>query len=173
MKSQLSEHQLIIDTRNKELSDLKQERQTLAGELDRLELQLSAHIPEDRLITTDCYKNLQTSYEYYRHLAYHQDQMRTSLERTLDDLDRARKRWMDDLKAEKLTQSTTMETELKRLENDLTRIKSQKDQFKLQYDDQVAKELKLKEVNQQVIHSAENEKVKAYTAAKVIEINTG
>ncbi|KAI8337955.1 hypothetical protein BC941DRAFT_424165 [Chlamydoabsidia padenii] len=158
LKSQLSEHQLIIDTRNKEISQLKQERQSLVTELDRLELQFGAHLPEERLINTDHYKNLQTSYEYYRNRAHHQDQMRTSLERTLDDLDRARKRWMEELKAEKLVQSTTMETEMKRLENDLARIRTQKDQFKAQYDDQVAKELGLKEANQQVIQSAENEK---------------
>ncbi|CAO3589081.1 unnamed protein product [Absidia cylindrospora] len=157
MKSQLSEHQLIVNTRNKELSALKLERQSLVADMDRLRLQF-ARIPDEQLVATDYYKNLQTSYEYYRHRAHHLDQMRTSLDRTLDDLSRTRKRWVDDLKSEKTTQSTAMESEMKRLENDLARIGGQKEQFKSQYDDQVARELKLKETNQAVVDSAEKEK---------------
>ncbi|CAO3631846.1 unnamed protein product [Cunninghamella blakesleeana] len=157
IKSQLSEHQLIIDARNKEISDLKSEKQSFFDEIDRLKIQIT-QIPEDRLINTDYFKNLQISYGYYRQRAHYLDQMRNKLDRSLDDLVLTRKIWIDDLKAEKTSQSATLDAEMKRLENDLIRIRGQRDQFQSQYDDESAKEKDMKETNQRILHSAKEQK---------------
>lgn len=140
---------------------MKSERQTFFDEIDRLKLQIT-QIPEERLINTDYFKNLQTSYGYYRQRAHYLEQMRNKLDRSLDDLVLARKIWIDDLKAEKASQSSTLDSEMKRLENDLIRIRGQRDQFQSQYDEETAKEKDMKEANQRILHSAEEQKVNIY-----------
>ncbi|CAO3630534.1 unnamed protein product [Cunninghamella echinulata] len=168
IKSLLAEHQLIIDARNKELSDLKSEKQALFDEIDRLKIQM-AQIPEERLLNTDYFKNLQSSYGYYRQRAHHLEQMRNKLDRTLDDLVLARKIWVDDLKAEKTSQSTTLDSEMKKLENDLIRIRGQRDHFQNQYDDETAKEDDMKETNQRIIRSAKDQKEYIISLEKKLE----
>ncbi|KAI7863065.1 hypothetical protein BDF14DRAFT_1734704 [Spinellus fusiger] len=157
VKQQLAEHQLIIDTRMKELEDLKHERRLLLEDTERLKSQLSA-LSEERLMETEYYKTLQVATDHYRSRTYYLEQMRTQLERELDTISLERRQLVDHVKAEKQSQSLAMETEMRRLENDLSRIRSQRDHFQLLLNEQTAKEAYEKEASDNVLASVEQQR---------------
>ncbi|KAL0078591.1 hypothetical protein J3Q64DRAFT_1839560 [Phycomyces blakesleeanus] len=167
VKQQLAEHQLIVDTRMKELEDLKHEREMLLEDTERLKTQLSM-IDEERLMETEYYKNLQLSTEHYRARIYHLEQMRTQMERELDAISLERRQLVDQVKSEKLSQSMAMEAEMRRLENDLSRIRSQRDHFQMLLNEQGTKEVREREINEHVMTTAEREKQRIIAIQKQI-----
>ncbi|KAI9008828.1 hypothetical protein CLU79DRAFT_776473 [Phycomyces nitens] len=167
VKQQLAEHQLIVDTRMKELEDLKQEREMLLEDTERLKTQLSM-IDEERIVETEYYKTLQLSTEHYRARIYHLEQMRSQMERELDAISLERRQLVDQVKSEKLSQGMAMEAEMRRLENDLSRIRSQRDHFQMLLNEQGTKEVREREINEHVMSTAEREKQRIKALQKQI-----
>ncbi|KAI8976857.1 hypothetical protein BDB01DRAFT_852832 [Pilobolus umbonatus] len=152
IKTQLAEHKLILVSREKEIEDLKRDRQTLLQDEERL-LSMFA-LTDERLLETEYIKNLQLSIEHYRNRCQDLEQLRNSVERDMDKISSARQQLIDQLKSEKMAQSITMETEMRRLENDLTRIRTQRDHFQTLIDDHKAKESREKEGQEKIVSFA-------------------
>ncbi|ORX53956.1 hypothetical protein DM01DRAFT_1335814 [Hesseltinella vesiculosa] len=156
-KQQLDEYKLLIQARDKTILDMKQDRERLLNDMDRFHQQLD-QLPDERITSTEYYKNLQSSVDYYRHRGDQLEQARNALDRSLDDLARTRQRWDDEVHSEKTSEDAAMDIERKRLESDLVRIRSQRDAFQTQYKDMQAKEAKIRDVQAQIIEAAQNQK---------------
>ncbi|KAI8369905.1 hypothetical protein EDC96DRAFT_503801 [Choanephora cucurbitarum] len=145
----LEEHQLILSAREKELDQLKRDRQLLLREEERLLSMFS--LTEDRLAETEYVKTLKLSIEHYRDRCYHLDQRRIEIERETDRITLARQQLVEQMKSEKIAQSMAMEGEMRRLENDLARIRGQRDHFQLMVEEQKTKESREREAQDKMV----------------------
>lgn len=160
-KAQLAEHQLIVEARKKELEDLKEERQSLADNLDRLRSEFSS-LSEERLMATEYFKLLQLSLELYKCRSNYFGEKKIKLEGEYDSLSSERRNLLDTAKSEKANQSTAMETEIRRLESDLTRIRKQRDDFLSTVNTQMSKRKREKELHEESTLSAMKEQVSSF-----------
>ncbi|KAI8981920.1 hypothetical protein BDF20DRAFT_864001 [Mycotypha africana] len=156
IKAQLEEHKLIISTREKEFDDLKRDRQLLLREEERLVGMFM--MTEDRLAETEYVKTLRLSIEHYRDRCYHLEQKRGELEKEIDKISASRQQMIEQVKSEKVAQGMTIESEMKRLEGDLNRIKGQRDHFQVLVEDQKMKENRENEAQEKIQSLAEQGK---------------
>jgi chromosome segregation ATPase len=111
-------------------------------------------LSEEQLLETEYIKTLQLSIDHYRGRCHDLEQRRVDLERDLDKMSAARKQLIDQVKSEKISQSVTMESEIRRMEGDLNRIRGQRDSFQSLVDEQKMKETREKENQEKVISFA-------------------
>ncbi|CAO3662318.1 unnamed protein product [Rhizopus stolonifer] len=152
VKTQLEEHRIILSAREKEIEALKRDRQTLLQDEDRL-LSLFK-LSEEQLLETEYIKTLQLSIDHYRSRCHDLEQRRVELERDLDKMSAARKQLIDQVKTEKISQNMTMESEIRRMEGDLNRIRGQRDSFQSLVDEQKMKENREKESQEKIMSFA-------------------
>ncbi|KAI8047379.1 hypothetical protein BDF21DRAFT_434267 [Thamnidium elegans] len=158
IKTQLEEHKLILTTREKEIEDLKRDRQLLLRDEERL-LSLFS-LSEDRLLETEYVKALQLSIEHYRDRCHHLEQRRIDIEREMDKISVIRQQLVEQAKSEKMAQGMTLETEMRRLEADLNRIRGQRDILLVSVEDQKLKEAREKETQDKIISFANQGKLR-------------
>ncbi|KAI9336049.1 hypothetical protein BD770DRAFT_332246, partial [Pilaira anomala] len=158
IKTQLEEHKLILATREKEIEDLKRDRQSLLRDEERL-LSLFS-LGEDRLLETEYVKVLQLSIEHYRDRCHHLEQKRVEIEREMDKVSGMRQQLVEQSKSEKMAQGMTLETEMRRLEADLNRIRGQRDSLLISVEDQKLKETREKETQDKIISFANQGKLR-------------
>jgi DNA repair exonuclease SbcCD ATPase subunit len=168
-ESQLEENKQILLGRDKEFDHLKRDRQLLLREEERLLSMFT--MGEDRLVETEYVKTLKLSIEHYRDRFYHLEQRRADIERKMDQATASRRQLIDQSKSEKVAQSMTMETELRRLEGDLNRIRGQRDHFQLLVEEQKAKDARDKEAQDKIVASANEGKTRiAALEARILEL---
>ncbi|RCH83815.1 E3 ubiquitin-protein ligase bre1 [Rhizopus stolonifer] len=163
----LEEQKLILSLREKEFDTLKRERQILLREEERL-LNLFT-MGEDRLAETEYVKTLKLNIEHYRDRCFHLDQRRVEMERETDKITSARQQLVEQVKSEKVAQGIAMEAEMRRLENDLTRIRGQRDHFQLLVDEQKSKETREKEMQDKIVSFANQGKMRVAALLSRIE----
>ncbi|KAH8554039.1 hypothetical protein BGW37DRAFT_483275 [Umbelopsis sp. PMI_123] len=123
---QIAENQILVAYRQKELDTLNNERQQLRQEIDQLAARV-ANMSSERLTDTAYFKNLQCSYEYYQDKSDALENRITQLSRECDTC-RADIRVLEDqMRFNHSTSQTAMETEIRRLDGDLARIKKTRD----------------------------------------------
>ncbi|CEG62901.1 hypothetical protein RMATCC62417_00143 [Rhizopus microsporus] len=152
VKTQLEEHRLILSAREKEIDDLKKDRQNLLQDEDRLLSMFK--LSEERLLETEYVKTLQLSIDHYKNRCHDLEQKRVELERELDKMSAARKQLIEQVKSEKVSQGMTMESEIRRMEGDLNRIRGQRDSFQSLVEEQKIKESREKEGYDKIISFA-------------------
>lgn len=158
IKTQLEEHKLILTTREKEIEDLKRDRQLLLRDEERL-LSLFT-MGEDRLLETEYIKALQLSIEHYRDRCHHLEQKRVEIEREMDKVSALRQQLIEQAKGEKLSQGNALEGEMKRLEADLNRIRGQRDSLQSLVEEQKLKDARDKEAQDKIISFANQGKTR-------------
>lgn len=158
IKTQLEEHKLILTTREKEIEDLKQDRQQLLRDEERL-LSLF-QLGEERLLETEYVKVLQLSIEHYRDRCHYLEQKRIDIENDMDKVSAVRQQLVEQVKSEKMAQGMTLETEMRRLEADLNRIRGQRDGLIASVEDQKLKEAREKETQDKIISFANQGKLR-------------
>lgn len=154
----MAEHQQIIEARQKELQELRRDRQVLASEIDKLRDEF-ATLSDERIMESEYFKSLQQSFEHHKMRYHYLDEMRLQMERELDDMSMERKRLLKELDAEKTSRNSTIEAEMRRLENDLARIRKQRDDFQTNVENQTNKKNRHKKLHDEFVSTAENEKV--------------
>ncbi|KAJ2958181.1 hypothetical protein NQZ79_g6207 [Umbelopsis isabellina] len=123
---QITENQMLVSFRQKELDTLNAERQQLRQEFDQLSARV-ANIPHDSLVDTAYYKNLQSSYEFYQDQCDALEQRITQLSRECDICRSDIRALEDQVRQSNLASKAAMETEIRRLDGDLARIKKTRD----------------------------------------------
>lgn len=152
IKTQLEEHKLILNKREKEIEELKRYRQGLLRDEERL---LSLFIlSEEQLLETEYVKGLQLQIEHYRDRCHYLEQKRVLLEKEVDKISKSRQQLIDQIKSEKSAQGSSLEIELRRLENDLNRIRGQRDVHLSHLEEQKQKELREKDFQDKIIYFA-------------------
>jgi len=123
---QIAENQMLVAYRQKELDTLNSERHQLRQEIDQLTARV-ANISTERLTDTAYFKNLQLSYEYYQDKGDALENRITLLSRECDACRADIRALEDQARASHSTSKATMETEIRRLDGDLARIKKTRD----------------------------------------------
>ena len=126
LMEQIAENQILVTYRQKELDTLNIERQQLRQDIDQLTARV-ANMSSDRLTDTAYFKNLQCSYEYFQDKSDALENRITQLSRECDTC-RADIRVLEEqARFNHSTSKTAIETEIRRLEGDLARIKKTRD----------------------------------------------
>ncbi|KAG2174118.1 hypothetical protein INT43_004138 [Umbelopsis isabellina] len=123
---QITENQMLVSFRQKELDTLNAERQQLRQEFDQLSARV-ANIPHDSLVDTAYYKNLQSSYEFYQDKCDALEQRMTHLSRECDIYRSDIRALEDQVRQSNMASTAAMESEIRRLDGDLARIKKTRD----------------------------------------------
>ncbi|KAI8145987.1 hypothetical protein BJV82DRAFT_655494 [Fennellomyces sp. T-0311] len=155
-KLQIAEHKLIVDTRTKELEDLQRERQTFLSDIERLRNEFTV-LTDEQLTATEYFKSMQLSLEHYRTRASYLEEMKTQLDRELDEVTLERKKLVEEFKSEKLSQGMAMDAEMRRLEGDLARIRKQRDDFQTHVDAFASKKTRERQLHDEIIVAIEKE----------------
>ena len=158
IKTQLEEHKLILTTREKEIDELKRDRQLLLRDEERLLSMFT--MGEERLSETEYVKVLQLSIEHYRDRCHHLEQKRVDIEREMDKVSAMRQQLMEQVKSEKVSQGIALEAEMRRLESDLNRIRGQRDGLQGLVEEQTNKDLRDKEARDKIISFANQGKLR-------------
>ncbi|KAF7731980.1 E3 ubiquitin-protein ligase bre1 [Apophysomyces ossiformis] len=152
----------ILDLRKKELQDMKAENDQIFEAVEEMKLQFSK-LSDERMMESDYFRELQTSGEDYKNRTVYLEQRRPQLERELDAIMSEREILEDQVRSEKQAHGMAMEAEMKRLENDLSRIRSQREHYQQLLNDQISKEARDTKTNDAIISSVENEKKRIET----------
>lgn len=136
---QITENQMLVSFRQKELDTLNAERQQLRQEFDQISARV-ANIPHDSLVDTAYYKNLQSSYEFYQDKCDALEQRITQLSRECDICRSDIRALEDQVRQSNLASKAAMETEIRRLDGDLARIKKTRDHSQALLDQMQARE---------------------------------
>jgi chromosome segregation ATPase len=147
---QVAENQMLVIYRQKELDTLNNERQQLRQEIDQLSARV-ANIPTERLTDTAYFKNLQLSYEYYQDKSDILENRITQLSRECDTCRADIRTLEEQARFSHSTSKAAMETEIRRLDGDLARIKKTRDHSQSLLDQiQSREETVMAKFNQQV-----------------------
>jgi chromosome segregation ATPase len=147
---QVAENQMLVVYRQKELDTLNNERQQLRQEIDQLSARV-ANIPTERLTDTAYFKNLQLSYEYYQDKSDILENRITQLSRECDTCRADIRTLEEQARFSHSTSKAAMETEIRRLDGDLARIKKTRDHSQSLLDQiQSREETVMAKFNQQV-----------------------
>ncbi|KAI9482578.1 hypothetical protein BDB00DRAFT_943256 [Zychaea mexicana] len=155
-KTEVAEQQLIVDARVKEIEDLQRERQTLVEDTERLRNEF-AMLTDEKLLASEYYKALQLSLEHYKSRAHYLHEIQSQLDHELEEVKAERRKLVEEINSEKLSQSMAMETEMRRLESDLARIRKQRDDFQGIVDTYTSKKAREKQLHGEVSMTIENE----------------
>jgi E3 ubiquitin-protein ligase BRE1 len=123
---QITENQMLVSFRQKELEALNAERQQLRQEFDQLSARV-ANIPIDSLVDTAYYKNLQSSYELFQDKCDALEQRISQLSRECETCRSDIRVLEDQVRQSNSVSKAAMETEIRRLDGDLARIKKTRD----------------------------------------------
>ena len=161
------EYQLIVDARSRELDDMQRERQQLIEQTERLRGKFLV-LTDEQLLATEYFKVLQLSLEHYKSRSHYLDEIKSQLQFDLEEVSSERRKVADEIKAEKVSQGMAMEGEMRRLENDLARIRKQRDDFQHMVDAQRNKKNKEKELHDAIIADVEKEAVSVMQKAILV-----
>ncbi|KAG0267119.1 E3 ubiquitin-protein ligase bre1 [Actinomortierella ambigua] len=148
-KEELLQFRELARTRLVELDEMKMHRIQLKNEVDALRLQLT-QLPDERIQDSAQYKTLLVQMQYVRNDADHYRNEATKLRADLDELHASRRKFMDNLEMEEKTRRATLEAELKKLENDISRVRDSRDKFQQMYEARCTKDDYEMQQNQEI-----------------------
>ncbi|CAG8512668.1 532_t:CDS:10, partial [Paraglomus brasilianum] len=121
-------YRTVADSRFKEIEDLNAALVKAEQEKDSLTLQLK-NMPEDRVTETHVFKDLQVQFSQARGAAEHFRTMVENLTREIEDLRGSRRAFRSQEENEANSRVNDIMTEMRSLETDLNRIRTQRDEI--------------------------------------------
>ncbi|RUS24819.1 hypothetical protein BC938DRAFT_473031 [Jimgerdemannia flammicorona] len=166
VKDQVAYYRGQCEARLKELNEVKEERIRIKQEIDLLKVQIH-NIPDDRVMDTSCFKQLQLQCNHYKARTDDLEDRAARLSKELEELNAGRRQFVEQMKSEQLGQAMTLEAEMRRLESDLTRIRGQRDYFQQLLDEQKSMgELERKSTQEmKVLAETRKERIESLTAS--------
>ncbi|KAI9596687.1 hypothetical protein BDF19DRAFT_21918 [Syncephalis fuscata] len=123
--------QRLADNRLQELCQVKDDKIRMTQEIDYLRMQLS-YLPDERIIETPLFQRLQDNCNYYRDDVERQRASVESAQTEIEELRTNRRQYMEQVQTEERKRREVLESELRRLENDLTRVRGNRDHLQQQ-----------------------------------------
>ncbi|KAI8092549.1 uncharacterized protein BX664DRAFT_327564 [Halteromyces radiatus] len=118
--------QKTLDQQLREIEMIKEQRIDMKQQIVQLELDL-VQIPESRVYKSSICRQLHQSREYQRDKSQYLTGHVDKLIQDVEDMRRHRRRLMEEMDLEQLTQIRSLEEKLAKLEYELTRIRGQRD----------------------------------------------
>lgn len=116
---------------------IKEDRILLKQQIARLEMDLIC-VPESRIYKAPMCRNLSQSRIYHKDRCNHLSDMCHDLQNSLDDLSCKRRRLIKDLDAEQVNNFKGIESQLVKLDEDLTRIRGERDVLQMNIEERKA-----------------------------------
>lgn len=157
-RDELLQFRELAVSRLAELEEMKTQRIQLKNELDQLKIQLN-NLPDDKIQDSQHVKNLLTQWQYAKNDAEHYRNEVSKLGAELDELKLSRRKFMDSLESEEKNRRATLEGELKKLENDISRVRDSRDRFQQMYEARCTKDDYEMQQNQEIRKIANTRKV--------------
>ncbi|KAF9583449.1 E3 ubiquitin-protein ligase bre1 [Lunasporangiospora selenospora] len=151
-----------------ELEELKSQRVLLKNDVDHLRMQLN-HLPDDRVQDSQHVKSLLAQMQYARNDADHYRNESNKLRVELEGLQQGRRKFMENLEVEEKSRRTSLEGELKKLENDISRLRDSRDRFQQMYEARCTKDDYEMQQNQEIRKIANTRKDRITTLATDIQ----
>jgi chromosome segregation ATPase len=120
--------QKTLDQQLREIELLKEQRIDMKQQVVQLEFDL-LHIPENRIYKSSICRQLYQSREYQRDKTQNLTSHVDKLEQDVEDMRRHRRRLMEEMDTEQLIHIRALEKRLGNLENELTRVRGQRDEL--------------------------------------------
>ncbi|KAI8605376.1 hypothetical protein EDD21DRAFT_146517 [Dissophora ornata] len=167
-RDELLQYRELALTRLSELEEMKTQRIQLKNELDSLKSQLN-HIPDERVQDSQYVKSLLSQMQYARNDAEHYRNEVVKLKADLEELHLCRRKFMENLETEEKGRRAALEGELKKLENDISRLRDNRDRFQQMYEARCTKDDYEMQQNQEIRKIANTRKDRITTLATDIQ----
>ncbi|KAJ1962970.1 E3 ubiquitin-protein ligase bre1 [Dispira parvispora] len=124
----LEEANRLSEARLRELEELREERATLRQERDQLILQWES-LPDQRVADSSLYRHVLARKEFYQGEAQHLHDLLEKAQTELEDIKARRLQFQENVESEALARRKTLESQIKRLEGDATRLRANRDHY--------------------------------------------
>jgi len=157
-RDELLQCRRLAISRQTELDEMKGQDTQLRGDIEKVRSQL-AHISEEKIQDSQHVKALLVQMQSVRHESefYRGEVLR--LRSDLDDLHSSRRKFVDTLENEEKNRRAALEAELKKLENDISRVRDSGDRFQQMYENRCTKDDYEIQQNQEIRKIANTRKV--------------
>lgn len=115
-------------SRLKEIQDLESEKIKLVNEVNKLKIQL-IEIPDEVIIESAPYKNLQLQCNFLKSDSDNSKIQLEKITREYESLKSTRQSFMEQVEQEEIKRRKSLEEEIRKLEQDIVRLQSEKDTF--------------------------------------------
>ncbi|KAF9581043.1 E3 ubiquitin-protein ligase bre1 [Lunasporangiospora selenospora] len=156
-REELLQYRRLAQSRLAELEEAQAQRTMLRGELEKIRSQLD-RLPDDKIQDSIYGRALLVQIQNVRNEAdfYRSEVLRMRAE--LEDLRVSRRKFMDALEAEEKNRRAALEAEVKKLENDISRVRDSRDRFQQMYENRCAKDEYELQQNQEIRKIANSRK---------------
>ncbi|KAI8371881.1 hypothetical protein BD560DRAFT_329007 [Blakeslea trispora] len=125
--------QQALDQRLRDIELMKEDRIGLKQQVARLEMDLVC-VPESRIYKAPICRNLSQSRAYYKDKCNRLSDLCHDIQLRMDDLSGNRRQLIKQLDTEQVDHYSDMENQLRKLDDDLTRIRAQRDALQMQFE---------------------------------------
>lgn len=125
-RSEIEALQQEAESRQKEAESLRAEKLALSHELDNVKTRYAV-VPEERIRETPLFISVQEKLNEYKTLADSAQTLQDELKKELDSLKAKESQFRQDLEEEYAKETTRLNKDLARLQQDLTRIRTERD----------------------------------------------
>lgn len=129
--------QQILEQKLRDIEMIKEDRIALKQQIARLEMDLIS-VPESRIYKAPMCRNLSQSRVYHKDKCNHLSDICHDLQNSLDDLSCKRRRLIKELDSEQINHFKGMEAQLVKLDEDLTRIRGERDVLQMSLEEKKA-----------------------------------
>ncbi|KAL7328498.1 E3 ubiquitin-protein ligase bre1, variant 2 [Mucor circinelloides] len=129
--------QQLLEQRLRDINMIKEDRIGLKQQIARLEMDLIC-VPESRIYKAPICRQLSQSRAYNKDKCNRLSDICHDLQNALEDLQANRRRLIKELDAEQVNHSGKLQEELKKLDEDLTRIRGQRDALQMSLEERKA-----------------------------------
>ncbi|KAF9898108.1 E3 ubiquitin-protein ligase bre1, partial [Lobosporangium transversale] len=140
-------HQAL--SRLTELEEMRAQRSQLQEELDKTRAQFM-HLSDEKIQDSQYVKSVLVQIQSARYDADHYRSEVQRLRTELDDMHASRRRFVDTLEAEEKNRRATLEADVKKLENDIIRVRDSRDRFQQMYESRCNKDEYEMQQNQEI-----------------------
>ncbi|KAF9101661.1 hypothetical protein BGX29_005396 [Mortierella sp. GBA35] len=148
-KDELLQCRRLAISRQTEVDEMKAQDTQLREEVEKTRAQL-AQISEEKIQDSQHVKALLVQMQSVRHEAEFYRGEVVRLRSDLDDLHSSRRKFVDTLESEEKNRRAALEAELKKLENDISRVRDSRDRFQQMYENRCTKDDYEMQQNQEI-----------------------
>ncbi|KAF9435680.1 E3 ubiquitin-protein ligase bre1 [Entomortierella beljakovae] len=166
-RDELLQFRRLANSRQAEIEEMNLQKTLLKEEIDKLRGQLD-QLSEEKIQESQHVKGILVQIQSARHDGefYRSEVLRLRAE--LEELRSSRRRFVEILETEEKTRRSTLEAEVKKLENDISRVKDSRDRFQQMYENRCSKDDYEVQQNQEIRKIANTRKDRITTLSAEI-----
>lgn len=157
-RDELLQFRRLAISRLAEIEEMNTQKAQLKEELDKLRSQLD-QLSDEKIQDSQYVKTILVQIQSARNEGEHYRSEVLKLRAELEDFHASRRRFTDTLETEEKNRRATLEADVKKLENDISRVKDSRDRFQQMYENRCTKDEYEMQQNQEIRKIANTRKV--------------